>query len=120
MKTSLLAVAMPGAELTTAAAESVPRIDIESLCRVRSAEDRMMKRPEAQSVADCIQDEKTSRDKLGTTWPAAAGSIRARCRADAVALGTLSYVDLLSCLQLAEDINAPSSATKANRTSGKR
>jgi hypothetical protein len=79
-----------------------------------------MKLPEAQSVADCIQDEKNSKDKLGTTWPAAAGSVRARCRADAVALGTLSYVDLLSCLQLAEDINATSSATKASTTSGKR
>jgi hypothetical protein len=113
MKTSLLILAMLGAELTTAAAESVPRIDIESLCRVRSAEDRMMKLPEAQSVADCIQDEKASRDKLGTIWPAAAGSIRARCRADAVALGTMSYVDLLTCLQLADDIKGTSSGAKA-------
>ena len=79
-----------------------------------------MKLPEAQSVSDCVRDEKTSRDKLGTTWPAAAASIRARCRADAVALGTLSYLDLLSCLQLSDDIKAPSSNTKSNRTSANR
>ena len=120
MKRWLLSVAYLGTQMTVAAADGVPRINIERLCRARSADDRLMKLPEAQSVADCIQDEKNSKDKLGTTWPAAAGSIRARCRADAAALGTLSYVDLLSCLQLAEDINAPSSATKASRTSGKR
>ena len=120
MKTWPLALAYLGTQLTSAAADSVPRINIESLCRARSADDRLMKLPEAQSVSDCIQDEKTSRDRLATTWPAAAASIRARCRADAVALGTLSYLDLLSCLQLSEDIRAASSNTKSNKTSGNR
>jgi hypothetical protein len=120
MKAWLLSLAFLGTQLTIAAADSVPRINIESLCRSRSAEDRMMKLPEAQSVADCIQDEKTSRDKLGTIWPAAPSSIRARCRADAVALGTTSYVDLLTCLHLADDIKALSSAAKANRKSRNR
>ena len=120
MKTWLLSVAYLGTQMTVAAADGVPRIDIERLCRARSADDRLMELPEAQSVADCIQDEKNSRDKLGTTWPAAAGSIRARCRADAVALGTLSYLDLLSCQQLAEDIKAPSSAAKPSKISTKR
>ncbi len=113
MKASLLAVVILGAGPTSAAADSVPRINIESLCRARSADDRLMKLPESQRVADCIQEEKTSRDKLGTLWPAAAGSIRARCRADAIVLGTLSYVDLLSCLQMADDIKPASSEAKA-------
>ena len=120
MKTWLLPVAYLGTQMTVAAADGVPRINIERLCRARSADDRLMRLPEAQSVADCIQEEKNSRDKLGTTWPAAAGSIRARCRADAVALGTLSYLDLLSCLQLAEDIKAPPSAAKPGKSSDKR
>ena len=80
----------------------------------------MMKLPEAQRVADCIQEEKASKEKLGTIWPAAAGSIRARCRADARALGTLSYVDLLTCLQLADDIKGLSSDAKATGKSRNR
>lgn len=115
MKTLLLSLAFLGIQLTSAAADSVPRINIDSLCRARSAEDRLMKLPEAQSVSDCIQEEKSSRDKLGTTWPAAAASIRARCRADALSLGTLSYVDLLSCLQLSDDLKTPWSATRQAR-----
>ena len=117
MKAWLLSLALLGTQSTIAAADGVPRIDIESLCRSRSAGDRMMKLPEAQSVSDCIQIEKTTRDRLETAWPAAPGSIRARCRKDAVALGTMSYVDLLTCLQLAEDIKAPLRAAKANKTS---
>jgi hypothetical protein len=120
MKPWLLSLACLGTQLTGAAADSVPRINIESLCRARSAGDRLMKLPEAQRVDDCVQEEKSSRDKLGTTWPAAAASVRARCRADAVELGTLSYVDLLSCLQLADDLKAPWSATTANKRSGNR
>lgn len=120
MKTPLLSLAILGAELTTAVADSLPKINIESLCRARSADDKMMKLPESQSVADCIQDENTSKERLGTLWPAAAGSIRARCRADAVALGTLSYLDLLTCLQIADDIKGPSSNTQATRKSRNR
>jgi hypothetical protein len=79
-----------------------------------------MKLPEAQSVPDCIQEEKTAKDKLGTLWPDAAGAIRARCRADAIALGTLSYVDMLTCLQMADDIKGLSSDAKAARKSRNR
>jgi hypothetical protein len=120
MRTLLLSLAFLGAELTAASGDSVPRINIESLCKARSADDRMMKLPEAQSVADCVQEEKASKDKLGAIWPAAASSIRSRCRADAVALGTLSYVDLLICLQMADDIKGLSSEAKAARKSRNR
>ena len=119
MKAWLLSLACLAAP-TAAVADNVPRINIEMLCRARSADDRLMKLPEAQSVADCLQDEKNSREKLGTVWPATAASIRARCRADAAALGTLSYLDLLTCLQLAEDIKPASSTPKANKRSPNR
>jgi hypothetical protein len=120
MRTLLLSLAVLGAELTTAFGDSMPRINVESLCKARSADDRLMKLPEAQSVADCIQDEKSSKDKLGTIWPAAASSIRSRCRADAAALGTLSYVDLLTCLQMADDSKRLSSEAKATSKSRNR
>jgi hypothetical protein len=120
MKASLLSLAILGGGLTIASADTLPRINVESLCRARSADDRLMRLPESQPVADCVQDEKTSRDTLGTAWPAAPGSVRARCRADAVALGTLSYVDLLTCLQMADDMKAPPSDAKAARKSRNR
>jgi hypothetical protein len=112
MKATLLTLAVLGAASTTAVADSTPKIDIQSLCKARSAADKMMNIPATESVADCIQDETTSKDKLDVIWSTTASSIRIRCRADAVVLGTLSYLDLLTCLQMADDVKWPSPATK--------
>jgi len=113
MKAALLSLAILGAQLTTPVANNVPTIKVEALCKARSAGDKMMNLPEAQKVADCIQEEKTSKEKLDTIWAATASSVRPRCQADAVVLGTLSYLDLLTCLQMADDVKWPSSTTKS-------
>jgi hypothetical protein len=114
MKAMLLSLAILGAQLTVAVADSVPRIKVEALCKARSAADRMMNLPESESVADCIQDEKTAKEKLDALWGATASPVRARCESDAIKLGTLSYLDLLTCIQMADDVKWPSSTTKAS------
>jgi hypothetical protein len=118
MKAMLLSPAILVAQLTVAVAEGVPRIRMEALCNARSAEDKMMNLPESESVADCIQDEKTAKEKLNTSWGATASHVRARCKSDAIRLGTMSYLDLLTCIQMTDDVKWPSSST--TKASGNR
>jgi hypothetical protein len=115
MKAMLLSPVILGAQLTVAVADNVPRIRVEALCKARSAADKMMNLPESQRVADCVQDERAAKEKLDTLWNATASSVRARCKSDAIVLGTLSYLDLLTCIQMADDVKWPSSTTKVSR-----
>ena len=115
MKAALLSLALFGADLTIQASDRVPRLNIEALCKARSADDKMMRLPEAQDVADCVRDETAAKDKLGTVWAATPGSVRIRCEAEAAVLGTLSYLDLLTCIQMADDVKWPSLAGGAGK-----
>jgi hypothetical protein len=106
--------AIIGAPSTTAAADAaLPKIGSEKLCKARAAGDKMMKFAELQSVADCIQEENDAKQRLGPVWSATGATIRTRCKADAVALGTLGYVDLLTCIQTEQDLKSQSSGTKS-------
>jgi hypothetical protein len=77
---------------------------------------KLMGLPEAQGVADCLRDQTAAKEKLstvrGNTRP-----IRNRCESDAVALGIRSYVDLHTCIQLADDVKSPSPGPKMKGTS---
>jgi hypothetical protein len=113
MKVALLSLAILGAQVTTPIADSVPKIGSEKLCKARAAEDRMRKFAELQSVADCIREQNDARDRLGPAWSASDRAVRNRCKAQSVALGTLSYVDLLICIQMAEDLKSPLPGAKS-------
>ena len=116
MKVALLSLALFGTELTMQVSDRVPKLNVEALCKGRSADDRLMRLPEAQSVTDCVRDEIQAKDKLGTLWATTSSSVRNRCEGDAVSLGTVSYLDLLSCIQMADDVKWPAeSAGKKNR-----
>jgi hypothetical protein len=78
-----------------------------------------MRFPELQSVADCVHEETDAKQNLRTLWGTTPGSIRARCESDAVALGTRTYLDLLTCIQMADDVKWPS-PTASMRGAGKR
>jgi hypothetical protein len=107
MKALLLSLAIVGAPLTAASADPMPKIGSEKLCKARSAGEKMMHLAELESVADCVRDENQAKETLGALWDATDRTIRNRCKADAVALGTLSYLDLLTCIQTANDLKSP-------------
>ena len=109
-----MSLAILGAQSTLAVADNLPRIRVEALCKARSAADKMMGIPESETVPDCVQDEKAAKEKLDTLWGASASPVRARCKSDAIVLGTLSYLDLLTCIQMADDVKLDSSTTKAS------
>ena len=94
---SLAAVAVAlGASV--AAAQEVPTLDVGPLCRAQAKA--------AQELADaCLADEKKAREDLVRQWAQFAPDSRARCTGIATSIaGAQSYVELLTCLQIAKDV----------------
>jgi hypothetical protein len=113
MKTIVASFVILTGLLTAAAADTMPKIDSEKLCKARSAAERLTKLAQLQSVPDCVKEENDARERLGHLWDTTETKIRKRCRSDAVALGTLNYVDLLTCIQMADDLKAHPPNAKA-------
>jgi hypothetical protein len=85
----LLPVMLAGAHLTLAAAP-VPHLDIAPTCRAAAA-----------AVLPCRRDERRARDKLEASWTGYTADQRKRCASVARMGGAPSYVDLLTCLEMA-------------------
>ena len=116
MKAALVSLALFGTEIAPISGH-VPELKVDALCKARSAGDKLMGLPEAQSVADCVRDETAAKEKLSTVQGTTSRPIRNRCESDAVALGIRSYVDLHTCIQLADDVKSPSPGPKMKGTS---
>lgn len=93
---SLLTSALP-------AFGQVPDINARAVCNARDGDAKVMHSVPLQSVAECVQDESDAKQQLSVVWASTAVPIRNRCESDARALGTTSYLDLLACIQIAED-----------------
>jgi hypothetical protein len=65
-----------------------------------------------RALTGCMNDETAAQKQLATLWPANSGSVRDQCEGEAVAGGIQSYVDLLTCIQMADWAN-PASKVKA-------
>jgi hypothetical protein len=83
-----------------------PEINENAVCDARAADAKNLQIPPDQSDADCVRDEDSAKQQLGRLWALTSDSIKNRCQAEARALGTLDYFDLLSCLQIAEDLRS--------------
>jgi hypothetical protein len=97
MLPSLVAVALSlGASV--AAAQEVPTLDVAPLCRAQAKA--------AQDLGDaCLADEKRARDELVRRWAEFAPASRTRCTGMVKSIaGAQSYVELLTCLQIAVDV----------------
>jgi hypothetical protein len=110
MKVALLSLAVLGAQLTTPASDRLPELKVDALCKARSAEAKLMRLSETRSVADCVSDEKDAKQELDRVWRSTSGPIRKQCESDGITLGTRGYLDLLSCIQIANDIKSVSTA----------
>ena len=81
-----------------------PELSVKAICEARSADARMLRSRPDQSIADCVRDEEAAKQQLGTLWASTSVPIRNRCQSDARSLGTTSYLDLLTCMQMADDL----------------
>ena len=84
-----------------------PKLDVKSICEARSADAKKVGSPPDQSITDCVRDEEAAKQQLNAVWASTPVAIRKRCESDARSLGTTSYLDLLSCIQIAQDTKSP-------------
>lgn len=85
-----------------------PRLNIKAICQSRETDARMLRSTPAQSRTDCERDEQTAKDQLVGVWASTSAATRNRCQSDARALGTTSYLDLLTCIQMEDETKSGS------------
>ncbi len=110
MKIALLSIAMLGSQMVTHVSDRVPKLNVEATCTASVATDKAMGLVLAQSYDDCMRDENAAQQQLATVWPANSSELRNRCEGEATAAGSDSYVDLLTCLQMADPAKSPAPA----------
>ncbi len=81
--------------LIASSAGGVPRFDVAKSCK-EEADD-------ATAVTSCIRDENEARDQLQPEWSSFNSTDRTTCSRETSEDGTPSYVELLTCLEMARD-----------------
>lgn len=89
-----------------AASGAEPKLSVNAICKSREADARMLRSTPAQNRTDCVHDEEAAKDQLASVWAATSAPIRNQCEADAHSLGTTSYLDLLTCIQMEAEMKS--------------
>ena len=85
-----------------------PKLNIEAICKSRDADAKMLRSTPAQNRDECVHDEEAAKQQLGSLWASTSASVRNRCESDARSLGTTSYLDLLICIQMEQEMKSGS------------
>lgn len=94
---ALLAIIILAASQIVMAAESVPNFDIKRTCRPAAAAILP-----GRDSPGCQRDEQDARSKLNNGWSQYSGEDRSRCAGFVQVGGAPSYVELLTCLEMAK------------------
>ena len=89
-----LALLLP---LVVTVSDAVPRFDVEPSCKGGLSSPGLNER-----YSQCLSEEKQAQQQLEQTWATWNVADRAQCT-DTSRMGTPSYVELLTCLQMARD-----------------
>jgi hypothetical protein len=92
-----------GSQLVMSVADGVPKFDINRQCRLDSTQAFDLSAGLNETVKKCVSDEQQALTELQTQWSQYRGPDKAQCTAETGIGGTASYVDLLTCLQLAKE-----------------
>jgi len=87
------------AHTESAGANDIPKYDVTSNCRAASDQNE-------STFNSCIQDEERARARLSTEWGQFAQSTRTHCAQLSGMKGFQSYVELISCLETAQDVKS--------------
>jgi hypothetical protein len=98
----LFSLALLASPTVIPASDRVPELKVEALCKATSETDKAMGLALAQSFTDCMRDEAAAQQQLGTVWSTTKPALRDSCEGEAISEGTQSYVDLLTCIQMAD------------------
>jgi hypothetical protein len=89
--------AQPAAQPAVAIPADIPRLNVDLSCRGESDQNK-------KDFQVCLGDEETAREKLAREWGQFTSANRATCTQLASELSdTQSYVELLTCLEMARD-----------------
>jgi hypothetical protein len=92
---SPLAILFLASQLTSVAPDKVPAFDIEHTCQTEGSS--------VVAPGRCTQDEGKARDQVQDEWSQFAAADKATCTKTTSTDGTPSYVELLTCLEMARD-----------------
>ena len=81
-----------------AAAQEPPRFNVEATCKAA----RPLTPQDTTPYESCMRDETAAERQLREIWRSAAVNQRDMCGQEAQIGGTPSYVDMLTCLQIAQ------------------
>jgi hypothetical protein len=96
---SLAAITL-GVQIQVAIADDVPKYDIRKSCKAD-----VQAYPTAGNVQGCLRDEQSAQTTLVAQWTQFAPENRTRCtKMVSDIAGSQSYVELLTCLQMAKDV----------------
>jgi hypothetical protein len=85
-----------------AVADDVPTFDVRKSCKAD-----VQAYSSAQNVSACLADEQGARQTLVSQWTQFAPDSRAKCtKMVSDIAGPQSYVELLTCLQMAKDVKS--------------
>ncbi len=96
-RSALLPIFLTGSHIILAA-DSVPKFDVERTCRAAVGEAGV---PGGDS-AECQRDEQDARSKLEKDWSQYSAAQRSQCDGLVTTGGAPSYVELLTCLEMAK------------------
>ncbi len=94
------------AQLTIAVADSVPRFNLEPVCRGIARQGGLALEPNQSARQDfkrCMKSEMAMRGRVVRQWPNFTTTEKADCIGEAGAGGFQSYTDLFTCLQMARE-----------------
>src|ERR1700761_1481314 len=77
-------------------ADAIPQLDVAKECRFEGGTSEIYDR--------CMRDENEALEELRTTWTKVGAADRASCTAEATNGGYASYIELLTCLEMARDL----------------
>jgi hypothetical protein len=103
---ALSAFAVLASLLASPAFGGEPMLNVKAICKSREADAKMLRSTPAQSMEDCVHDEEAAKTQLHNLWASTSASVRSRCVSDAHSLGTTSYLDLLTCIQMEEEMKS--------------
>ena len=81
------------------AADSVPKFDVERACRAAGGAGLP-----GRDSAECQRDEQDARSKVEKDWSQYSAALRSQCDDLVTTGGAPSYVELLTCLEMAKQV----------------
>jgi hypothetical protein len=81
-----------------AVSDAAPRLDIEKECRFEGGSSEIFNR--------CMRDENEAQKEVEALWPKVSSTDRSVCVSEATSSGYQSYIELVTCLEMARDVAA--------------